>query len=392
MAKELLTPFGSPASVIELSNGRFRKQILAFRTINYRDRATGQTRRINFDKGYGLELIRSFQQGAYDQVPFQLADASNAHNNDPTRTGGELIGVELSSDGSGLDGIFRLWGSGQKVVDLNKKLGVSARIIEGLEHPDGRKFGKAIQHVLGTVDPQMANMKPWERVDLSNSVTQTLDLSGEHYEEMEGKMPNETGKAVLELSAATAEKLAPLLENPDALTRLAQLLGDDEDPAGSGTEDSSYDDVLSDEDIQALLEGDDDDDEDPDYEGDVELSNVNAQLSSQGQQIVELTNRLNDQRTDHELGEFARKGLAPAILGLARPLLSVAPGAIELSNGSGGAFDPGKAARDLLNAVVDLSSSGHLMVNPDDEAGRLEGDPSQNSQRAALLAEWENYG
>jgi hypothetical protein len=35
----------------------------------------------------------------YDQVPFQLADASNAHSNDPERFRGEVLDMEVRHDG-----------------------------------------------------------------------------------------------------------------------------------------------------------------------------------------------------------------------------------------------------------------------------------------------------
>ena len=53
----------------------------------------------------GLALPRwpvsaeAFRSRAYDQVPFQLADSKNTHTNDPERTRGQILDLELGEDG-----------------------------------------------------------------------------------------------------------------------------------------------------------------------------------------------------------------------------------------------------------------------------------------------------
>ena len=122
MTTEVRTPFS--VSPVELSGGGlFRKQILKFGTIHYVDPRTGKRQKLTFDPAYGRKLVEAFRAGAYSQVPFQLADGNNHHNNDPRNTGGEVVAMELSRDGSGVDGILRLWGSGAEVVRNNPKLG-----------------------------------------------------------------------------------------------------------------------------------------------------------------------------------------------------------------------------------------------------------------------------
>lgn len=394
MTTEIRTPFGSPADAIELSGGLYRKQVLRFGEINYVDRS-GQSRKLKFDRKYGEDLIRAFKERAYEQVPFQLADAANRHTNDPTRTGGEVVGVELSADGSGVDTILRLWGQGQQVVENNPKLGVSARILENLTQPDGRSFPRALQHVLGTVDPQVSGMQPWVKlpsVELSNgSVSEVLDLSNATYERS-ANMPERDGgdKVTLELSTAVAEKLQTL--TPERLDRLTEML--DEDEAMRELLDQLELDDLDDD------PEDDDEDDDPDDSG-IQLSHedseaielANAQLASQGERIVELTNQLSMQRVEAELESYRAEGLAPAVLEAARPLLAVESGAVELSNGVGGeSVDPGEAVREVLAAVIELSKTGHLIVDPDSEDGSLQGSTKDQSTREAMLADWENYG
>jgi hypothetical protein len=378
-------------TAVELSDGGlWRKQVLRFDTIDYTDR-NGVKRKLTFDRKYGEDLIRAFQAGAYPQVPFQIADSENRHNNDPRNTGGEVVALTLSRDGSGVDGFLRTWGDGTKVVEQNPKIGVSARILEGLETSDGRQFPRAIQHVLATVDPQIRDMHPWEKVgsvDLSNgTLSEALDLSTATYERG-ASMPDENkeGTTTLELSTAQAERLKKLLDNEEALEALAEELGPDffKSLADDSEEDDSED------------EGDEEKDEDQEVQlsgqfGEA-LELARAQLDTQGQQIVELTNQLAARRTQNEVNELMRRGLAPAVLELARPLLGVSPGAVELSNGvPGQSIDPGEVIREVLEAVIELSNSGHLLIDPDSETGTLAGS-DKNKTRDAMLADWENYG
>jgi hypothetical protein len=383
MTTEVRTPLATTA--VELSGGGlFRKQILRFDTIDYTDK-TGQTRKITFDQEYGRKLVEAFQAGAYEQVPFQLADADNRHTNAPDRTGGEVVGVELSADGTGVDGILRTWGVGHEVVERNPKLGVSARILENATL-GGRHFPVALQHVLATVDPQMRNLRPWERVksvDLSSgTVDEAVDLSTTIYGGSAMPPKEGEGTTTLELSTAQAERLKKLLETDEALEALAEELGP--------------------EFFEAVENGEDpEDDEEDEPEPVTELSGVssealelaNAQLTSQGQAIIELTNRLNAERTEHEIDGYRSQNLAPAVIEAARPLLGIESGAVELSNGVPGmAVDPGEVVREILNTVIELANSGHLLVDPDSEQGSLHGTDPQVGKREAMLKDWANYG
>lgn len=389
MTTEVRTPFS--VSAVELSGaGLFRKQILKFETINYIDPRTGKRQTLTFDPQYGQKLIEAFRAGAYPQVPFQLADGDNRHNNDPRNTSGEVVAVELSRDGSGVDGILRLWGPGAEVVKNNPKLGVSARLLENTTMTDGRTWPVAMQHVLGTVDPQMRDMRPWEKVnsiDLSNgTVSKILDLSIATYERS-APMPEQdegkgSGTVTLELSPDRAARLTQLLDEDEALSALAEQLGDE----------------LVDE--QDEVEEEDDEFEDDEDGDEVQLSATygpalelaTTQISSLETRVVELSNALNQQRVDAEVGEYERQDLAPAVVEAARPLLSIATGAIELSNGvPGQAVDPGEVIREVLDTVIELARSDQLFVSSE-ERGRLDGDTKTNSERAALLADWENYG
>ena len=334
--------------------------------------------------------VRAFKDGAYPQVPLQFADGDNRHNNDPLRTHGEVVGLQLSADGSGVDGILRTWGPGGKVIEQNPNLGVSARILENLSTSDGKQFPRAVQHVLATLDPQVRGMSPWQRVepvDLSNAVgNETVDLSAAVYERSAGmsNSDRDEGTVTLELSATRAARLEQLLDEDEALEELAAQLGPDflDTDEETDEEDEDEEELLDDEDVQ--LSGR--------YVEALELTQ--AAQDAQGQRILELTNQLNEQRMANEVQAYAGRNLAPAVLELARPLLAIQPGAIELSNGvPGQEVDPAEVMREVLDTVIELAESGHLLVDPDDERGSLHGVSKDSGQRKNLLDEWTaEYG
>lgn len=179
---ELLVSPSDTSDAISLSQSAseklFRKRILPKASINYRGR------KISFDEQYLTDLAQSFNSGAYDQVPFMLADTANSHTMDVERMRGEVTGVDVADDG--LYATVRVTGTAVKLLELHPKIGVSARILENYERSDGRKFPRALQHVLATTDPVITGLGAWEEVNLSNAVpgVTTLDLSAASYEEL----------------------------------------------------------------------------------------------------------------------------------------------------------------------------------------------------------------
>jgi len=145
----------------------FKKQVLPVGQIAY------QGRTLDFTRGYLEELARNFTSKAYDQVPFVLADGENRHTMDPERFRGEVKGVEVTDDG--LHALIELTDDGARVVEDNPRLAVSARVVE--DHPKGR----ALQHVLGTLDPRATGMKPWEAIELSSGSPHVIDLTAASY-------------------------------------------------------------------------------------------------------------------------------------------------------------------------------------------------------------------
>lgn len=353
----------------------WRKQILPLGAINY------DGREIRFDAAYHRDLVRSFREGAYGQVPFQLADANNTHTNDPERTRGDL--VDLRAEKDGLYGYFEL--PDPSVVLNNSKLGVSCRILENYtrEH-DGKKFGRALQHVLGTLDPRITGMKPWESVELSNEVdpdlaAYTVDLSASFYIESGQKkdgaeMADATeDKQVVELSTAQLERLTALLE---------QDAQDEKVIAGLNPDDFEQD--------VEETESDDEETEEVDsaeYQDGADDSVALAQIRDLQRQVIELANRNSEQAIDFEVDQLAATGLAPSIVQAARPLLSLGAGVVELSNGT--KVSPAGQTRTLLRTILELSNKGLALVDLDREVGALTGNDGAQAERNNLLAEMD---
>lgn len=177
--REVRTPIAD-ANVVELGNRIWRKQVLPHTTINYHGR------QIQFDKQYCDEVAAAFRAGAYPAVPFQFADADNRHTNDPSRTRGEVIGMESTDDG--LVATLRLSEEADALVREYPNFGVSVRVREDYERPDGQRYPRAMQHLLGTWDPKLAVQQPWQAVDMSNDEpgTEVIDLT--QHDESEEQM------------------------------------------------------------------------------------------------------------------------------------------------------------------------------------------------------------
>jgi len=168
----VITPFDATPA-IELGNA-WRKRILPVGSISY------QGRTLNFTRSYLQGLVRAWQDRAYDAVPLQLADAANTHTNDPERTRGRITSMELGDDG--LYVTAELTERGQRVIQENPYLGVSARIVEQYQRADGAYFPAAVQHVLATLDPRIPGLGSWEPMDMSNGDSAlTIDLSNYHF-------------------------------------------------------------------------------------------------------------------------------------------------------------------------------------------------------------------
>jgi len=205
----LLTPF-TGGDAVELGNRLWRKKVLPVGEVEYKGRV------LKFTRDYLGKLVTAFNSRAYDQVPFQLADAQNTHTNDPERTRGEVTAMELGDDGLYITA--QLTEDGEKVLAANPRLGVSARIVEGYQRSDGKFFDKAVQHVLGTLDPRIPGLGAWEAIEAASPVPDTvLDLTAESFTDLaapDGKAARKAAKAGRKAAAKAGSKQAEPASDP----------------------------------------------------------------------------------------------------------------------------------------------------------------------------------
>lgn len=398
MSIEVLSPV-STAKAVELSRGKYKKQILPLSEITY----GGQKKK--FDLTYMRKLVDSFKKGAYPYMPVKLAPADNAHTQDVLRTGGRVVDLELSKT-DGLVATLELNDDGNKAVELSDGMvPVSVRMIENLEHSDGAVFPVALHHVLITDDPNIRGTKPWQKVDLTadggrDGVTETIDLSAEQFG-TEETMSDTKAKVELQLTAAQQKALLELAAEHAELRELdlkpEDFEGVDED---SGDEDEEVDD-----------EEDEDEEVDPNEEVGkpavgkqkkvavglnrhatkaIELANADA--SAARAEVVELRRKWLDAEIGREVAEWTNKGLAPSLIALARPALEQ-PAVIELSNGK--KTDAGAVVRSLLTELIELAKRGEDVIELDRLSGALLADPeaeksSMDADLKALAAAFDN--
>jgi hypothetical protein len=160
---------------IELGSDLWRKKLLPLGSVDYKGRT------LVFDRAYLDGLADAYNSGAYDQVAFQIADGDNKHTNDPERYRGEVVSMDAEADG--LYVTVKTTEAGNELLQMNPRLGISARIIEDYARSDGRHWPAAIQHVLGTLDPRIPALGQWEPVEMSadDSPDVIVDLSSAHF-------------------------------------------------------------------------------------------------------------------------------------------------------------------------------------------------------------------
>lgn len=420
MATLVLTPF-TDAEAVELGNRLWRRQILPVGDINYKGRV------LKFTKDYLAKLARSFKDGAYPQVPFQLADTENRHTNDPERYRGEIKDMEVRDDG--------LWVTtevserGDALLRENPKLGVSARIVEDYDRADGKFFPAAVQHVLGTLDPRISWMGgKWEAIEAASpEPAAVLDLSNESFigPALDGKAAKKAAKAarkaaekqqdnpagdgadpeggafMADLTPEQRARLDKLLALPDeTLDALANggtvvtpeelealtAPGDEED---DGEGDALADEIaaMSDEEIAALeaefnaeaeglaTEGEPVTAREPvaaglSAEAQFAIDLANAKAEESARELAVVTARLREEDFQGEKRRLADLGVPPYITELAKPLLEGAGHAVELANGK--TVDAGAITRQVLTEfarqvkLLDLSAElGSPMDEPE---------------------------
>lgn len=361
MTTAVLTPTtAKPAAKVA---GRvFRKQVLPIGGIDYKD-ATGATRRLDFTPDYLAKIVDSFNAGAYDAVKFQLADASNTHTLDPERARGTVRALELTDDG--LDMIVDLTDDGAKVIADNPDLPVSARIVEDLKRADGKAFPAAIQHVLGTLDPRVTGMKPWQAVDLTNDPdVPTVDLTAEDYTK-EKSMPEKTS---VWAKIGKALGLADDASDDDVRAKLVEEKVITDPPAASGDETLTAEEIAA---LEALANEPQTASLTAEQQKAFDLAN--AQLETQGTEIAELKRIAAKNAWEAERSERLHAGTHKWLLDLAAPWCGgdAPQGFIDLANTDTTVEKVREAAAETLRKVMDGVSTLDFSVigeaqDPDD--------------------------
>lgn len=343
MPEIYLTPT-EEGGAVELSRTLFRKKILPKGTIDYKGR------KIVFDDAYLTDLATAFHDGAYDQVPYMLADKDNAHTMDPERYRGEIKGVEVGEDG--LYGTFELSADAADLVKKNPKLGVSARIVEGYTRSDGKSYPRAMQHVLGTLDPRIPGLGAWQEVALSgyDSEDEVVDLTSSEFEGVPDVAKTDDAETI---DGLTRDEYEALLASLDLDDEDGEDGGEETGDAGAGAE-------LEPAGAGASLSND------TSAQRAIELANT---------EIAELKAARAADRFEADKREYVRKGVPPALVELARGVLEAPDGfVLDFSNGvEDKKVDAAQVVRQLLDASVgylDLARErGHSVDFANEDAG-----------------------
>jgi hypothetical protein len=121
---------------------------------------------------------------------------------------------------------------GEKVLEANPKLGVSARIVEDYARSDGQFFKSAVQHVLGTLDPRIPALGPWQAIEAASPVPDVVnDMSAGSYTDLTADTPQD-GKA----ARKAAKKAAKLASSQSPADSDGKQTDPASDPAGADPE------------------------------------------------------------------------------------------------------------------------------------------------------------
>jgi hypothetical protein len=392
MAKTLRTII-TPVDVslaVEESPLVFWKQILPEDSIVY------EGRKITFDRQYHQDCIDEFKsRGSGAQTTFQLANPLNSHGRDldPERQRGLTEDMALFEDlpptvqekiiakeGTAKPGLYakiRFFNKkAARSVRENPDLGVSPRVRENALDSKGNLVKRAVVHVLGTIDPRVQGMSPWLAVDLASSDSGVvIDLSTQTFKG-EKKMAKGSTKVA---KPRTLEELEDDVENAEEWTNEEITLYLQAHP--DAADDSDDTDTDDDDDEDDDTDDEDDDDEDDEDVDTTSLSRkqkrridlANAQIADAQARANEALRRQADAEWKAERTDWAKKGVAPADLDLAEPVLNRPDTfVVDLSHEGGKkkSLDVSAIVRGLLESLagtVDLSSeSGHGSDNSDD--------------------------
>jgi hypothetical protein len=395
---QVLTPAAIGTAVRVGKTRKYRKLLLPRKQIKANGRSLDLA-------SYFSPLVNAEREHAFPFIPLQVHET---HTKDPRYTEGtvsNLVHLPDGPDGDGLYGDVEFSDdSGVAMVEKSKgQVGVSVSMVENLvREEDGKRHAwpAALQHVLMTTDPHVRQTGGgWHPIELGRAdVTETVDLSGSTYEQIEEEpmtapttappegqtapaegAPNEAGLVSLEVTPEQRDRLLGLLSDIETAENVAgRGSGDNQGaPAEGASPDASNAGASA-----ANLERDDA------SSNAIEL--IRGEVEVERSARIELERQLDAERARTEIVELSRTGLAPAIIEAARPLLEAprGSGVIELARADGGTdnVDPGAVVRNVLNQVVELSRRGLGAIDLDQEVGMHVGGEAEQAERAAKLA------
>lgn len=399
MTRALLTPYDL-SEPTRVGRRRFWKRILPVKTINYKGR------KVTFDKQYHMDLADSFRKGAFEQVPLVFADGENRHNMDPRNFGGDILDMQARNDGTWA--LIEAEKDAAKAIRKNPRLGVSARIVEGVAKADGRTFNRAVNHVLLTMNPRVSGLGPWQAVDLSDEDTdiEVVDLTAGNYEEgspMSTKLKTKkaTGDTAdereIDLSSLTDEEFQQLLDLSATLLEGHEADTDEDGEDGDEEEAPKARKIRRRKSKTKITVEKDSEDDDPDDENgdgedgeDGEDTDLSEVVDTDARtRVRQMEMDLAEQRWESERGDFERAGVPPFLLDLAEPVLSQ-PEALTIDLSEDESLDATDIIRQMLNGVkgvLDFSDEIGTAI----DLSQVEGDGKSSADK--LLDAWEqdNY-
>lgn len=178
---------------------------------------------LDFTADFAEEVVRNFNEGAFESVPLVLADKENKHNEFPENKRGEIIGLE-----TGEDALFALVETdprGTEMLSNDPKMGISPRLFTNyVRGNDGREFGTVLRHGAVTLDPQVYGLGTWESVDLSADHGESvIDLSASEYISTGGESMTKETEVKETPAAGAADPAAEAAASGDEGKRTEQV-------------------------------------------------------------------------------------------------------------------------------------------------------------------------
>lgn len=311
-------------------------------------------KKIKFSKELLERLKANHEAGIMDQTAFQLVDDQNRHdteedmaqnrNWDPKRYQGNVQKLVVTDDG-GLMGGFELTEEGRALIKKNNKLGVSASIKPNYVDDQGKVHDFVLRHVVGTLNPKIKGMSPWQMDSI------TLSATDDENEEVFDLTTTEPAPADTQ-TPPTGDTVSISREEYDRMTSTLNEFENGEE-------------LLD----QILAEEDDDE---------VEPTNLSDTQPVKDPAIVALENRVAASDWRAERKDFITAGVPVAMLNLCDDVMAVADApTINLSDGA--SVDPRDTIRKILEEAkgyVDLSDEGGHGYTPDER--KAEQDAAQN--------------